>query len=79
MTPLDFLLLLLVAGLIGAIGQSIVGYSHGGCLSSIAVGFIGALMGIWLARKFALPDFFVIHVGNASLPVVWSIIGSALF
>jgi uncharacterized membrane protein YeaQ/YmgE (transglycosylase-associated protein family) len=79
MTATDFLLLLLVAGIIGAIGQSIAGYSHGGCLSAIAVGFIGAMVGGWLARKMHWPDFFVVHIGGASLPVVWSIIGSAIF
>lgn len=79
MTLLDFLLLLAVAGLIGALGQAIVGYSHGGCLTSIAVGFVGALLGTWLARKMNLPDFYTLHVGTASLPIVWSIVGSALF
>ena len=79
MTLSDFLLLLLVAGFIGAIGQGIAGYSHGGCLTSIAVGFIGSLVGVWLARKIGLPDFYVFHIGGASLPVVWSIAGSTLF
>jgi uncharacterized membrane protein YeaQ/YmgE (transglycosylase-associated protein family) len=79
MTLTDFLLLLAVAGLIGAIGQGIVGYSHGGCLVSIGVGFIGALVGTWLAKKMGLPDFFVLHIGTTSLPVVWSIAGSAIF
>lgn len=79
MTLLEVLLLLLVAGVIGAIGQSIAGYSHGGCLTSIGVGFIGALAGTWLARKLSLPDFFVLQVGGVSLPVVWSLVGSALF
>jgi uncharacterized membrane protein YeaQ/YmgE (transglycosylase-associated protein family) len=79
MTLSELVLLVLVAGVIGAIGQSIAGYSHGGCFTSIAVGFIGSLVGIWLARKMGLPDFYVFHMGSASLPVVWSIAGSALF
>ena len=45
---LDFLLLLLVAGVIGAVGQAIAGYSLGGCLVSIAVGFVGAAVGLWI-------------------------------
>ncbi len=49
MSPIDFLLLLLVAGICGSIAQSLVGYSRGGCLVSIALGFIGALFGMWLA------------------------------
>ena len=29
---IQFLVLLLIAGVCGALGQAIVGYSHGGCL-----------------------------------------------
>src|SRR5262249_58611572 len=42
---LDFVILLVVAGVCGAIGKAIAGYSRGGCLVSIALGFIGALLG----------------------------------
>ena len=79
MTLLDFLVLLLVAGLCGALGQAISGFSRGGCLVSIALGFIGALVGMWLARALGLPEFLPLRVGTTSFPVVWSIIGSALF
>jgi len=79
MSLIDLLLLLLIAGICGSIGQSIVGYSHGGCVVSIAVGFIGALLGEWLARKLSLPDFFVLNIGGSNFPVVWSILGSVIF
>ena len=46
---------------------------------SIALGFIGALLGTWLARLLALPDLFVLHVGGHGFPIIWSIIGAALF
>ena len=78
MTIIDFLLLLAVAGLCGAIGQAIAG-TRKGCLVSIAVGFIGALLGMWMARSMGLPELFTIHVGGAAFPIVWSIIGGALF
>jgi uncharacterized membrane protein YeaQ/YmgE (transglycosylase-associated protein family) len=74
-----FLLLLAIAGLCGAVGQSIAGYSHGGCLASIALGFIGALLGVWLAQLMRLPEVFVVDVGRSRFPVLWSIAGSALF
>ena len=45
---LEFLVLLLVAGLCGAVAQAIAGFSRGGFLVAIAVGFIGALLGIVL-------------------------------
>jgi uncharacterized membrane protein YeaQ/YmgE (transglycosylase-associated protein family) len=79
MTLTDLIILLLVAGLCGAIGRSISGYSHGGCLVSIALGFIGALIGLWLARTLRLPELFSVHIGTTSFPIIWSIIGSALF
>ena len=79
MSLLDLLVLLLIAGICGSIGQSIVGYSHGGCIVSIAVGFIGALLGEWLARKLSLPEFFVVNIGDSNFPVVWSILGSIIF
>lgn len=79
MTLFEVFVLLLVAGVCGAIGQAIVGTSRGGCLVSIAVGFVGAAIGIWLARLLALPELFTVDVGGTAFPLVWSVIGSALF
>lgn len=75
----SLLVLLLIAGVCGAVGRSVAGYSHSGCLGSIALGFIGALLGSWLAHQFHLPELLTIHIGNENFPVLWSIIGSALF
>lgn len=79
MTLVDLLLLLLVAGIIGSIGQAIAGFERGGCLVSIGVGFIGALLGAWLGRQVGAGELFVLEVGGTSFPVVWSIIGAAVF
>lgn len=79
MTLTSLLLLLLVAGVCGSIGRSIAGYTHSGCLGSIALGFIGAFLGSWLSRKLHLPEIFTVTVGRESFPVLWSIIGAALF
>ena len=79
MTIIQFFLLLLVAAICGAIGQSLAGYSLGGCLVSIVVGFLGAFIGLWLARELKLPEIFSIQIGGETFPVVWSIIGSFLF
>ena len=72
-------MLLLIAGVCGAIGQAISGFSRGGCLVSIALGFIGAVLGMWLSRQLGLPELFSVHIGSTNFPIVWSIIGSALF
>ena len=79
MTLIGFLVLLLIAAICGAIGQSLAGYDLGGCLVSIVVGFIGAYIGVWIAGKFGLPLIFEISVEGKPLPVVWAVIGSAIF
>lgn len=79
MTLLDVLILLLIAGLCGSLGQAITGYSRGGCLVSIALGFVGAVLGMWLSRQLGLPELFSIQIGTTNFPIIWSIIGSALF
>lgn len=79
MTILDFVLLVIIAAVCGSIGQAIAGYSLGGCLVSAVVGFIGALLGMWVARLLGLPVFFSISLGSQDFPIIWSIIGSALF
>ena len=76
---IQFLVLLLIAGVCGALGQAIGGYTHGGCLVSIALGFIGALLGRWLAGALNLPELFALNVAGMHFPVIWSIIGAALF
>lgn len=75
----DFLILLLVAGICGSIGQAIVGYSRGGCGASIGLGFIGALLGTWIARQFGLRSFFTTSIGGTSIPIDWTILGSVVF
>ena len=79
MTLLEILLLLLVAGVCGAIGQTIAGSTRGGILTSIALGFIGALLGMWLSRVMSLPELLMVDVGDTKFPVVWSVIGATLF
>ncbi len=78
MTILQFLLLVIVAAVCGAIGQSLAGYSLGGCLVSAVVGFLGALLGLWLARELHLPEVLTMHIGSETFPILWSIVGSAL-
>ena len=79
MSFFEIIILLVISGICGSIGRALVGFSRGGCVISIVVGFIGALLGTWIARKASLPDFFVLNIGGTDFPVIWSIIGSALF
>ena len=79
MTLIGFLVLLAIAAICGAIGQSLAGYNLGGCLVSIIVGFIGAYLGLWIAGKMGLPEFFTINIEGKPFPIIWAIIGAALF
>lgn len=79
MSFIGFLLLLLIAAICGGIGQSISGYSFGGCLISAGVGFIGAIIGKWIAGELGLPELWSVEIDGQPFPVVWSIIGAALF
>ncbi len=78
MTLVDLIVLLVVAGVAGAIGQTLAGYSGGGCLFSIAIGFLGAYIGTWLARQFGFPPVFTVSFNGETFPLFWAIIGAAL-
>jgi uncharacterized membrane protein YeaQ/YmgE (transglycosylase-associated protein family) len=78
MTLTGFLILLVIAAVAGALGQMISGYSIGGCFASIVVGFIGAIIGMWIARQFGLPEPLPVTVEGETFPLLWSIVGSAV-
>jgi uncharacterized membrane protein YeaQ/YmgE (transglycosylase-associated protein family) len=73
------LVLLVIAAVCGAVGKAIAGSARGGLLVSIVLGFIGALLGPWVAGKLSLPEPFMVTIGGQPFPVLWSIIGAALF
>ena len=79
MSFLELLLLLLIAGICGSIGQSIAGYSRVGCIVSIVLGFVGALLGSWMSVQLNMPELLNINIGGSEFPVIWSIIGSVIF
>ena len=78
-TLVSLFIYLLIAALAGAIGRAIAGGTHGGCLISVVIGFIGALLGSWIARRMHLPEPLLINVDGNPFPFLWSIIGAALF
>jgi uncharacterized membrane protein YeaQ/YmgE (transglycosylase-associated protein family) len=79
LTITGLLLLLLIAGICGAIGRAMGGGTGGGFLVSIAVGFIGALLGSAVAHYLRLPELLVVTVDHRPFPILWSIMGAALF
>ena len=62
------LVLLIVAGICGGIGRAIGGGTGGGFFVSIAVGFVGALLGTFVAHYFRLPELLMVTIDNHPLP-----------
>ncbi len=78
---LDFILLILIASICGGIGQSIGGFKlgSGGCLMSAIVGVVGAIIGKWIATEMNFPQLWTLYVDGRPFPIIWSIVGAALF
>lgn len=74
-----FLILLLIAAVIGGVAQAIVGFNRGGLFVAIAIGFIGALIGVWIYHATGAPELLMVQVGDTQFPVVWSLIGGVVF
>jgi uncharacterized membrane protein YeaQ/YmgE (transglycosylase-associated protein family) len=60
----ELLLLVVIAAVCGAIGKAIAGSVRGGLIVSIALGFVGALLGPWVARLLKLPEPLMVTVGG---------------
>ena len=69
------LILLVIASICGSLGATLAGSSKKGCFVNIVLGYIGALIGGWMSRKLGVPDIITFY----GIPIIWSIIGAALF
>lgn len=78
-TLVGLLVYLVIAGVCGAIGRAIGGGTRGGIFVSIAIGFIGSIVGAYASQALHLPELWTIRVEGHPFPIVWSIIGAALF
>ena len=78
MSLLGLLILLVIAGICGAVAELVVGFSPGGFVVSIVVGVIGAYLGEVLAAYLNLPPFLTVQAGGQSLDIMWAILGSIL-
>ena len=79
MSPMGLVILIIIAAICGAIGTALAGGVRGGFIVSMVLGFIGTLVGPWIAHQLKLPEPFVVHISGQSFPVLWSIIGAAVF
>lgn len=78
MTLIQLIILLIIAAAVGLIAQSLGGYWRGGLLLAILLGFVGAIVGPWLASQLGLPELLTVTVGGVRFPIIWSIIGAIL-
>jgi uncharacterized membrane protein YeaQ/YmgE (transglycosylase-associated protein family) len=92
MPLLETLILLVIAGLVGALAEFLIGFSLGGLLGTMIVGVVGALIGEWLARLLVgvvgaligewlarllkLPAILPIQVGTRTIELVWATLGA---
>ena len=70
--------MLVVAAIIGAIGEAVAGYSAGGCALSTIIGFVGAFIGNYVRALLNLPHFLRVPVGKTQFDIIWAVIGAAL-
>ena len=70
-----FLLSVVIAALAGAAGARLAGQRTTGCWMSMVLGWVGSLLGSWLADLLGWPTLWEIE----GFPVIWAIVGAALF
>lgn len=78
MTLLGLLLLIVVGAICGLIAEAIVGYGPGGFLTSAFVGFLGALIGTWIARGIGLPSVLAVRIETVSIDILWAVLGAVI-
>jgi uncharacterized membrane protein YeaQ/YmgE (transglycosylase-associated protein family) len=78
MTLVELIVFLVIAGVCGLIARALVGGTAGGFVVSVLLGFLGAFLGMWIARTLRLPGILSISVGGHAFPILWSIVGGVL-
>ena len=64
------IVLIVIAAICGAVGKALAGGSQGGLVVAIALGFIGALFGPWVAGQLNLAEPLMLHVSGQPFPIV---------
>ncbi len=71
--------MLLVAVIFGTIAQLTSGYSKGGWIVNLAIGFLGALAGVVVSRLLNAPVIYDLTIGGNRFPVIYCVIGAVFF
>jgi uncharacterized membrane protein YeaQ/YmgE (transglycosylase-associated protein family) len=73
---IEFGALVVVAGVVGVIGQFITGYSRGGLTVSVIMAFIGAWAGPYFADYIDWAEPITVPLGDVRFPLVTSAAGA---
>lgn len=76
MAPEEVGVLLVIAVVASLLARGLSGYAAGGFLVSTAIGFLGALLGLWLQSEFELPEGPSFLIGGTEFPILWALAGS---
>ncbi len=72
---IEFGALVVLAGVVGVVGQFLTGYSRGGLPVSVLMAFVGALAGPWVANQMNWPQALFVPIGDSQFPLVSSAVG----
>ncbi|MCH7472743.1 GlsB/YeaQ/YmgE family stress response membrane protein [bacterium] len=75
---LDFIMYLLIAGVCGFAASTLMGARRMNVVMLVLLGFVGALVGTFIAKYFEFPLFWQLQIGDRSFAVVWAFLGSLL-
>jgi uncharacterized membrane protein YeaQ/YmgE (transglycosylase-associated protein family) len=78
MTLVGLVILILIGAVCGAIAEGLVGVRLGGIFTAAALGFLGAVIGTWIAVQLRLPSLLVATVDGQHIEIAWSILGAIL-
>ncbi len=79
MTYIDLLLITAVALVTGTVAQLTSGYSKGGWIVNLVIGFIGAMAGVHFSRLLDAPLLYNLQVGAVTFPIIYCLIGAVIF
>lgn len=74
----ELLVYLLIGAVCAKIGHFIFRYSQAVFILSIIIGFLGAMLGVWISTKFDLAELYTISIAGNPFPLSWSIFSSAI-
>jgi uncharacterized membrane protein YeaQ/YmgE (transglycosylase-associated protein family) len=73
----DFVLTLVVALVVGAIGQATSRYKSGGWLVMTGMSLVGTFIGVWLARHYDFTMLLPLTWQGTTYPLLYAMLGAA--